>query len=175
MSESRRNIYQTNTLSNLCTGLFVPSVLNTLWPQVDMDCANETHSLSLSHLRMRLDDLHQTVLHPSDPLSISTNIFWAKSGKTDKKSSLTRDDDSCSGIDDAAVWPYTVPARRRRLHFETHSSVRRVLQFEVGGDYICERTWWTRNKTSARELLLVVYFRSTRCFDDITTCCCLTL
>lgn len=52
----------------------------------------------------------------------------------------TGDDDGGSSVDDAAVRPYTVPARCGRLHFETYFSVRGVLQFEVGGDYICERT-----------------------------------
>lgn len=55
---------------------------------------------------------------------------------------LTRDNDGCSRINDTTVWPYTVPAWRSRLHFETYFFVRRVLQFEVGGDYICERTCW---------------------------------
>ena len=65
--------------------------------------------------------------------------------RTVDKWSLTRDDDGLAGIDDAAVRPYTVPAWCCRLHFETHSSVRMVHQFEVSGDYICERTWRTES------------------------------
>lgn len=53
---------------------------------------------------------------------------------------ITRDDDGGSGIDHAAVGPHAVPPRCRRFHFETYFFVRRVLQFKVGGDYICERT-----------------------------------
>lgn len=62
----------------------------------------------------------------------------------------TRDNDSGSSIDYATVWSYTVPARRGGLHFETHSSVRGVLQFKVSGDNICKRTWWTqKGKTTS--------------------------
>lgn len=72
-----------------------------------------------------------------------------------RQEKLTRDADSRSRIDDAAVWPYTVPARRCRLHLETYFSVRGVLQFEAGGDYICEGTWrreWPTQWVSTRSL-----------------------
>lgn len=68
---------------------------------------------------------------------------------------LTRDNDSRPCIDDTTVWPYTVPAWCRCLHFETHSSVRGVFQFEVGGNYICERTWWTGNDKQRRKTLFM--------------------
>lgn len=58
----------------------------------------------------------------------------------------TRDSDGGSSIDDATVWSYTVPARRGRLHFETHSSVRGVLQLKVSGDNFCKRTWQTQSR-----------------------------
>lgn len=61
--------------------------------------------------------------------------------------SVTRNDDGGSGIDHAAVGPDAVPPRCGRFHFETYSFVRWVLQFKVGGDYICERTCGTNTHT----------------------------
>lgn len=69
----------------------------------------------------------------------------------ENKTEHTRDNDRCSSIDYAAVWSYAVPARRSRLHFKTHSSVRRVLQFKVSGDNICKRTWRTQRDKQRHE------------------------
>lgn len=60
---------------------------------------------------------------------------------------VTRNDDGGSGVDHAAVRPDAVPPGCRRLHFETYFFVRWVLQFKVGGDYICERTCGTNTHT----------------------------
>lgn len=65
---------------------------------------------------------------------------------------VTRNDDGGSGIDHAAVGPDAVPPGCGRFHFETYSFVRWVLQFKVGGDYICERTCGTNTHTQSSRL-----------------------
>ena len=54
---------------------------------------------------------------------------------------LTRYIDRGSCINNAAVGPDTVPARRSGLHFKTHISVCWIAQLQRGGDYISEWAW----------------------------------
>lgn len=54
---------------------------------------------------------------------------------------LTRNIDGGSSVDDAAVWADTVTARRGSLDFETHISICRVGELQIGRDNIGEWSW----------------------------------
>lgn len=66
--------------------------------------------------------------------------IWQHTDKGLQIQSLTRNSDSGSRLNHAAVGPYTVPARCSRLHFEAYFSVRGIFELEVCGHYICEGT-----------------------------------
>lgn len=156
----------------ICAPLLPPAgrqpVGGSLWkqePHLEQKDPRAYHRLQVRHAGWCKDGLHHKLVfallirvvierlehHCRNAQHQLTNE-WHHSGSDGARvrPPLTWDCDSSARVDDAAVGSHAVAARSCGLHFETYSSVRRVLQLQVGGYHICERscTQTPQNPTS---------------------------